>query len=95
MARFPYYKDNTKKLGKLLARARIDFKFREKLIANPKLALEEVGLPECVLQLMSFEVIDGNNQKSVVLPYKLNQNKLDRADANYLQSLAHTFTRAN
>lgn len=95
MARFPYYKKNAKELGKVLAKARLDQSFRRHLMENPKSALQEVGLPDCAQELMNFEIVDGANQNAVVLPFRLNQSKLDHNDPGYLQGLAQSFSKAN
>jgi hypothetical protein len=95
MARFPYYQKNIRKLGEVLARARTDQDFRQKFMANPESVLKEVELPPSVQHLMNFEVIDGSKHKAVVLPYRLNQSKLDSIDSEYVRGLANSFPRVN
>lgn len=92
MARFPYYKRNVAALGKLIAQARVDPQVRRCLEQDPISALRKAGLPENVLQLMSFEVVDAKTENAVALPYRLNQKRLDAKDPTYLRSLAHQFS---
>ncbi len=91
MARFPYYKRNIAALGKLLAQARLDPKLRERLANDPNSLLAEIGLPENVTQLLEFEVVDSPDRNITVLPYKLDQERLDRADSTYLTQLSAMF----
>ena len=95
MARFPYYQKNIRKLGAVLARARTDHDFRQKFMSNPESVLKEVELPPSVQHLMIFEVIDGSSHKAVVLPYRLNQSKLDSRDGDYVRGLANSFPKVN
>ncbi|QDG77491.1 hypothetical protein [Labrenzia sp. PHM005] len=91
MARFPYYQKNIVALGKLLANARIDERCRTRLKHDPASELRKIGLPENVLKLMAFEIVDAESRKVTVLPYKLNQSRLDGKDPAYLGSLARQF----
>lgn len=95
MARFPHHKHNVAELGKLLAKARLDRDFRKKLEADPQTELKKAGLPENVLHLMTFKIIDAANDKAVALPYKLNQQKLDQEDPDYLESISRNLGLAN
>ncbi len=95
MARFPYYKQNIAELGKLLAKARTDEAYRQYFLSAPQAELTRIGLPETACKLMTFKVVDGLNENAVALPYKLNQDKLDRADPEYLKGLAGTFSLVN
>jgi|GEM_PF-2397971 len=92
MARFPYYKRNIAALGKLLADARLDPAIRAELSKNPNKLLAEIGLPDNVTQLVEFEVVDPADENAVVLPYRLNQERLDRKDPEYLTQLSNLFS---
>ncbi len=92
MARFPHYRSNVVALGQLLAHARMDKEKRRKLIQNPKDELRKIGLPEHAVQLMDFAVVDATQAKTTVLPYRLNQKKIDQADPGYLVPLARQFS---
>lgn len=91
MARFPYRADNVAPLGRMLARARTDVEYRDQLLKDPKAELARIGLPENVVELMTFKIVDSTNEKAVALPYRLNQSKLDSQDQTYLKSIASTF----
>ncbi|MEP3047390.1 MAG: hypothetical protein ABJL55_10630 [Roseibium sp.] len=95
MARFPHYKRNAVEIGRILARARTDEAFRSRLSENPKEELGKIGLPESVLHLIEFEIIDAKNEKVVALPYKLNESKLEQKDPEYLRSIAREYTSIN
>lgn len=92
MARFPYYRHNIAALGKLLANARVDEHYRKRLKNDPTAELRKIGLPENVLHLMAFEIVDSDAKKVTVLPYKLNQPRLDKKDPAYLSQLAQQFS---
>jgi len=92
MARFPHYRRNVAELGRLLARAAMDESFRKALIDSPEETLASVGLPKETTSLMTFKVVDQRVQKNaVVLPYKLNDSKLENNDPAYAQELAKPF----
>ncbi|WP_428525243.1 hypothetical protein [Roseibium sp.] len=95
MARIPYYRSNIAELGRVLATARTDKNFRQKFMENPKSVVAEIGFPAAVNSLMEFEVVDAATDKATVLPYRLNQKRLDERDATYLLSIAHGFTSIN
>lgn len=95
MARFPHYKKNVVALGKLLARARLDSRYRRRLMANPTSELRKAGLPENALALMNFEIVDAQDNHTVVLPFRLNQNKFDLRDGPYLTAIARSFGQFN
>ncbi|WP_395175984.1 hypothetical protein [Roseibium alexandrii] len=44
------------------------------------------------MQLMDFAVVDATQAKTTVLPYRLNQKKIDQADPGYLVPLARQFS---
>ncbi|GAA0783931.1 hypothetical protein E1180_09580 [Roseibium denhamense] len=94
MARFPYYKKNIEDLGRLLARARMDLAFRATFIADPKMHLRSIGLPENVIALIGFKVVDDTEGGVSVIPYRLNQTALDTEDPAYLEGLADLFPDA-
>lgn len=93
MARFPYYQRNVVALGRLLADARLDPRKFERLKNDPNAALTELGLPDRVTSLIEFEVIDGGQDNPVALPYRLNQQRLQENNENYLRSVASIFSR--
>ncbi len=95
MARFPYYKHNIQELGRLLVRARMDPEFRKLFIDDPKKQLRLTGLPENVIELMDFKIIDKPEGTVSVIPYKLNQTSLENQDPNYLHGLADLFAEAD
>lgn len=95
MARFPYYRQNIAALGRLLAEARLDPEVRRRLSENPKRELQRLGLPQNVTELISFQVVDDTDNRSVALPYKLNERRLAERDPAYLSSIASGFARAN
>ena len=95
MARFPHYKKNIVQLGKVIARARVDAQFRQKLIDNPARELAVVGLPESVQHLIAFKVIDAAKDNVIALPFRLNQKKLDDKDPEYLSAIAREFSTIN
>lgn len=91
MARFPHYKENAKALGRLLAEASVDLVLKERLKADPVAELRRIGLPPEATSLFNFKVVEENGDKPfAVLPYRLNQEKLNRLDPNYLAKIAET-----
>ncbi|MCR9057306.1 MAG: hypothetical protein NXI02_08230 [Rhodobacteraceae bacterium] len=93
MARFPYFQRNVAALGRLLAHARLDPAKFDKLKTDPQLALAELGLPSQVTSLMEFAVIDDEDNNSIALPFRLNQERLREYNRDYLLSLATTFSQ--
>lgn len=92
MARFPHYKSNAAKLGKLLARAATDAGVKEALTRDPASFLREIGLPPQTTELFNFKVVSEDaTRKSVTLPYRLNATKLANEDAEYLGGLSRLF----
>ncbi len=92
MARFPHYKSNAAKLGKLLARASTDPGVQRALRQDPASFLREIGLPPETTELFNFKVVsEDTTTKSVTLPYRLNATKLAIKDADYLGSLSELF----
>lgn len=92
MARFPYYKSNTKDLGRLIARAATDEDFRKALEENPAALLDEIGLPSQTTQLLSFKIVDRKSvPNAVALPYRLNDEKLKNGNESYLKDLSRSF----
>ncbi|AQQ06858.1 MULTISPECIES: hypothetical protein [Stappiaceae] len=92
MARFPYYQSNVKDLGKLIARAAIDENFRRELERDPLAAISNIGLPKETVALMRFKIVDQkNNPNAVALPFRLNEEKLNSANEEYLKALSSTF----
>lgn len=92
MARFPHYKSNAAKLGKLLARAATDDAMKNALMSDPASFLREIGLPPQTTELFNFKVVSEDTTKSsVTLPYKLNATKLANEDAEYLGGLSQLF----
>lgn len=93
MARFPYYKQNIVALGRLLAEARSNPSVRKALMENPERELARIGLPESVTKLISFKIVDTPDEKSVALPFKLNDKLVRQGDEAYLTSIANSFSR--
>lgn len=93
MARFPHYKSNAKALGKLIAAAATDPALQDSFRKDPKSFLEKIGLPKQTTELMRFSVVceADTHQKAVALPYRLNADKLERKDADYLGELSNLF----
>jgi len=96
MARFPYYRENIRALGRLLAEASLDPELRKRLEEDPKSELRRIGLPEETTALFDFKVIsEQSGRPFAVLPFRLNQKRLDRHDPDYLARVAETvFTPA-
>lgn len=96
MARFPYYKENIQALGRLLAEASLDPTLRKRLETDPVSELRRIGLPEETTALFNFKVVSEQVGKPfAVLPFRLNQQRLDRQDPDYLARVAETvFTPA-
>ncbi|WP_421982882.1 hypothetical protein [Roseibium sp.] len=92
MARFPHYKSNQAKLGKLLARAATEASVRHALMQDPASFLREIGLPPEATELLNFKVVsEDTSSKSVTLPYRLNAAKLANEDPEYLGGLSRLF----
>ncbi|WP_306145077.1 hypothetical protein [Roseibium sp. MMSF_3412] len=92
MARFPHYKSNAAKLGKLLAHAATDASVNKAFKQDPASFLREIGLPPETTELFNFKVVSENSStKSVTLPYRLNAAKLANEDAEYLGGLSQLF----
>ncbi len=92
MARFPHYRKNIVALGRLLAQARLDPRLREALKNSPEQELARIGLPENVTRLITFRIIDSPDQRSVALPFKLDDKLLRDGNAAYLTSIANSFS---
>lgn len=91
MARFPYYRENIRELGRLLAEAAIDPDLRKRLETDPKSELRRIGLPEETTALFNFKVVNEQaGQPIAVLPFRLNQQRLDQHDPDYLARVAGT-----
>ncbi len=91
MARFPYYKENIRELGRLLAEASVDPELCKRLESDPKSELQRIGLPEETIALFNFKVLSERVGRPVaVLPFRLNQQRLDRQDPDYLARVAET-----
>ena len=91
MARFPYYKENIRALGRLLAEAARDPKLKKRLEDDPKSELRRIGLPEETTALFNFKVVTEQEGRSLaVLPFRLNQQRLDRHDPDYLALVSET-----
>lgn len=91
MARFPHYKENTKALGRLLAEASVNPALRKKLERDPSAELRRIGLPPETTHLFNFKVVtEEPGRPFAVLPYRLNQHKLDKRDPEYLATIADT-----
>jgi len=92
MARFPHYKSNAAKLGKLLARAATDASVKTAFMRDPASFLREIGLPPETTELFNFKVVsEDTSTKSVTLPYRLNAAKVANEDAEYLGALSGMF----
>ncbi|WP_422376208.1 hypothetical protein [Roseibium sp.] len=91
MARFPYYRRNIVALGRLLAEARVDPEKRAALKNAPQQILSDLGLPEHVTKLISFEVVDGASSDVVALPYRLNEKRVSQGNREYLSGLGAMF----
>lgn len=91
MARFPHYQENAKALGRLLAEASVKPELRERLKKDPAAELRRIGLPPEATWFINFKVVEEIDDKPfAVLPYRLNQNKLDSLDTEYLGKIADT-----
>lgn len=91
MARFPYYKHNIQALGRLLAEAAANPAVRKRLEENPRAELRRIGLPEEATELFHFKIVSEEADKPVaVLPFQLNQERLNRHDPEYLAQVART-----
>lgn len=91
MARFPYHKENIRELGRLLAEASIDPKLRKRLETDPKSELRRIGLPDETMALFNFKVVSEQaGHPFAVLPFRLNQQRLDQHDPDYLARVAET-----
>ncbi|SHN14866.1 hypothetical protein [Roseibium suaedae] len=93
MARFPAYQKNILALGQLLAKAATDPEAQRRLKSDPAGELRRAGLPEETVSLFTFKVsvTKAGEKEPVVLPWRLNQEKLTRQDPDYLLSIAETF----
>jgi len=92
MARFPYHERNVVELGKLIARAAVDEKYRKFLQGNAAAELADIGLPTQTTKLIEFKVVDSSQHPSAtVLPFRLNQAKLDARNPDYLSALSKVF----
>lgn len=95
MARFPAYQKNILELGKLLARAATDPEAQQRLKDDPAGELRRAGLPEATVSLFNFKVAvtKTGEKEPVVIPWRLNQEKLAKRDPEYLSSLADSLLR--
>ncbi|WP_289034020.1 hypothetical protein [uncultured Roseibium sp.] len=90
MPRFPAYEKNIVALGKLLAEASVNPELKQKLIDDPAAELRRIGLPEKTAALFNFKVVqeDDHEKPPVVLPYRLNEERLASGEEQYLSQLA-------
>ncbi|GGB44462.1 hypothetical protein GCM10011316_15600 [Roseibium aquae] len=89
MARFPYYQNNVKDLGRLLAQASVDPEFYSMLHADPQAALAEIGLPEETVALISFKIVKAETDaRSITLPYRVDKTKIRGRDLAYLSDIS-------
>lgn len=90
MARFPATEKNIISLGKLLAEAATNPQLRKKLAENPQEELRRIGLPERTVELLNFKVVVEKEDEppTIVLPFKLNDQRLLSRDPEYLTQLA-------
>ncbi|MTH96251.1 hypothetical protein [Roseibium sp. RKSG952] len=93
MARFPFFKNNVRALGKILAQASIDDVFAEHFASSPNKILKDAGLPEQTTSL--FNIVIAKNdlaKRKVILPYKLNTKKLSELDHEYTTRVGEILT---
>lgn len=96
MARFPHYQENAKALGRLLAEASVNPALRMRLKKDPATELGRIGLPPEATSLFNFKVVEEvGNKAFAVLPYRLNQQKMDKLDPGYLETIAETTIYTN
>jgi len=89
MARFPYHASKVKELGRLLAEASLDVSKRQALQEDPCRFLAKAGVPASTLALFDFKVIqETSDQRSVVIPYRFNAQKIADRDTGYLKGIA-------
>ena len=95
MPRFPAYETNIRELGRLLARASSDPAAREALERDPAGELAKAGLPPQTIALFNFKVVveTEHGPKPVVLPFRLNDQRLAEADPDYLQTIVDSLNR--
>ncbi|MBD8889953.1 hypothetical protein [Roseibium litorale] len=96
MARFPVYQKNILALGRLLANAATDPDAERRLKSDPAGELRRAGLPETTVSLFNFKVsvTQTGKEEPVVIPWRLNQEKLAKRDPEYLTSLADSLMSA-
>lgn len=95
MARFPHYEKNAVALGRLLANAALDPALKAALKADPKSVLRDIGLPDLAVELFEFQIVDARDYTSTItLPYRLNAEKVAKADEQYLSQLGGMIEQA-
>lgn len=95
MARFPHYQKNAAALGRLLANAAVDPNLKAALKADPKTVLKKIGLPDVAVELFEFRIVDASDYTSTItLPFRLNAEKVAKADAQYLSQLGGILDQA-
>ncbi|WP_430512166.1 hypothetical protein [Pannonibacter phragmitetus] len=88
MARFPLPASKIPVLGRVLAEAAADPDKREALCRNPAGVLAAAGLPSSLTALFDFKIlVETDDTRQVVLPFRYNAEKLARGDAAYLREI--------
>lgn len=91
MPRFPNCQPHVQAIGKLLAQAALDPEVKKRLCTTPAAELRRIGLPEQAVALFQFKVVSESVSKpTIVLPYRLNTERLERHDPDYLAKIART-----
>lgn len=91
MPRFPNCQSHAKAIGKLLAQAALDPEMKKRFHRDPATELRRIGLPEQTVALFQFKIVSESGSKpAIVLPYRLNNERLERHDADYLAQVART-----
>jgi len=92
MARFPYHQRNIRDLGRLIAKAAEHPDYFSQLQNNPRQELSTLGLPEKTTALINFKVVrEGPNRKSICLPFRVDNARIQSADPTYLATIDSTF----
>ena len=88
MPRFPATKNNIRSLGALIAKASLDKKYQESFKKHTVSHLAEIKLPEETTSLFNFKIIEeSSTKKIVVIPFRLNQSKLDNLNQSYIETI--------
>lgn len=91
MPRFPNCQTHAMSIGKLLAEAALDPELKKRLHSDPATELRRIGLPEQTVALFQFKIVSESGSKpAIVLPYRLNTERLERHDPDYLAKVART-----